>query len=482
MAKKKFYITTSIAYTNDKPHIGFALELIQADVIARYNRIKGKDVWFLTGTDEHGAKVAKKAMQKNKSPQVFCDEVSKKFKELTKVLHISNNDFIRTTDKKRHLPAVHKLWKKLELKGDIYQKEYSGLYCLDCEAFMKKSDLIDNKCPYHKKKPEIVKEKNYFFRLSKYLKKIEKYIKTDKIKIIPLSKKNQTLAFIKKGIDDVSFSRKKDKVKWGIEVPQNKEQLVYVWGDALTNYLSAVHYTDDKSKFRQYWPADIHFIGKDILKFHALIWPAMLLSANLPLFKKIFVHGFITVEGQKMSKSLGNIIDPFVLVKKYGNDSLRYFLLREIPAAEDGDFSYQKFEERYNADLAKGLGNLTARIITLADKVKGQKTKGKNVIQDLKVKKEIDKTLKNYQQALDQFKFNQALTAIWKLIGFCDKYIEEKKPWQKSDQQKTIINDLLLTLKKIADLLGPFLPQTSENILKQITSLKSQSLFPRIES
>lgn len=482
MAEKNFYITTSIAYTNAKPHIGFALELIQADVIARYNRAKGKDVWFLTGTDEHGAKVAKKARQENKRPQVFCDEVSNKFKELTKVLHISNNDFIRTTDKKRHLPAVYKLWKKLQSKGDIYQKEYSGLYCLDCEAFMKRSDLIDNKCPYHKKKPEIVKEKNYFFRLSKYLKKIEKYIKTDKIKIIPLSKKNQTLAFIKKGMDDVSFSRKRDNVKWGIEVPQNKDQLIYVWGDALANYLSAVHYADDKNKFRQYWPADIHFIGKDILKFHALIWPAMLLSADLPLFKKIFVHGFITVEGQKMSKSLGNIIDPFVLVKKYGVDSLRYFLLREIPASEDGDFSYKKFEERYNADLAKGLGNLTARIITLANKVKGQKTKDKNVIQDLKVKKEIDKTLKDCQYALEQFKFNQALADVWKLIGFCDKYIEEQKPWQKSDQQKTIINDLLLALKKIAGLLGPFLPQTSENILEQITSLKSRPLFPRIES
>ncbi len=477
MAKKKFYITTSIAYTNLAPHIGFALEVIQADVLARYHHLLGENVFFLTGTDEHGAKVAKAARKEGKSPKEFVDKIAFKFRELKKVLNLSNNDFIRTTDQKRHWPAVKKIWLKLKENGDIYKKKYKGLYCVGCEAFITKKDLIEGKCIHHQKEPEAVEEENYFFRLSKYSKKIEKAIEKDEIKIIPESRKKEMLNFIKQGLEDISFSRPRKDLKWGIPVPDDESQTIYVWCDALVNYISALGYTKNSIKFKKYWPADIHCIGKDILKFHGGIWPGILLSLELPLPKIIFVHGFITVAGKKMSKSLGNVIDPFELVKKYGTDTVRYFLLREIPATQDGDFTYEKFEERYNSDLAKGLGNLTARVITLAKKFK---IFAKNK-QNPGIKKEIENTWKKYKKALNEFKFNEALVSIWNLISFCDKYIEKEKPWQESKKQKEVISDLLFTINEIAKLLQPFLPETSEKILNQLKTRKSEPLFPRLD-
>ncbi|MDD2696607.1 MAG: class I tRNA ligase family protein [Candidatus Pacebacteria bacterium] len=470
MPKNKFYITTSIAYTNASPHIGFALELIQADTIARYQRFSGKDVFFLTGTDEHGQKVVKAAENAKKKLEEFTDEISSQFKKLKDVLNLSNDDFIRTTDKTRHWPVVQDIWLKLRENGDIYKKKYQGLYCVGCEAFITKKDLIEGKCKIHQKEPEMIEEENYFFKLSKYSEEIEEKIEKNEVKITPAERKNEILSFIRQGLEDVSFSRPRKDLKWGIPVPDDDSQTIYVWADALANYLSALGYPNGE-KFKDYWPPDIQFIGKDILRFHAVIWLGILLSLKLELPKNIFIHGYLTSGGQKMSKSLGNVVDPFELVKKYGTDSVRYFLLREIPSAEDGDFSYEKFEERYNADLAKGLGNLTARVLTLAKNIKPVKEK---------FEKETEKVKNNLKKSLEVPKFNEALVSIWGLIGACDRYIEEERPWEVKENQKEVIGNLLFALNEIAGLIRPFLPETSEKILKQIKIQKSEPLFPRL--
>ena len=473
--KKKFYITSSIAYTNAPPHLGFALEMIQADVLARYHRILGEEVFFLTGTDENGLKNAQAAERAGKTPQEFVDEISAKFRELTKLLNLSKDDFIRTTDRKRHWPTVQKAWLELKDNGDIYRKKYKGLYCVGCEAFVKEKDLSEGKCSIHQKEPEIIEEENYFFRLSKYQKEVEKIIKEEKIRIVPEARKNEILSFIKQGIEDISCSRVKENLKWGIPVPDDDTQIIYIWLEALLNYISALGYGEDGDKFKRFWPADVHCVGKDIFKFHTLLWPAMLFSLGLKLPGIVLVHGFITVAGQKMSKSLGNVIDPFELVKKYGTDAVRYFLLREILPTEDGDFTYEKFEARYNADLASGLGNLVARVITMAGKGNFESR-----IINQELKKKIDKTQKDYKKALEEFKFNEALISVWDLISFCDKYIEKERPWEKSEKQQLTINNLLFAIDNIAQLLEPFLPETSEKIFKQLKTKKSQPLFPRI--
>ncbi|MDD2732012.1 MAG: methionine--tRNA ligase [Candidatus Pacebacteria bacterium] len=477
---KKFYVTTSIPYVNAPPHIGFALELVQADVLARYHRSLKEDVFFLTGTDEHGAKIVKAAKDSGKSLDGFINETSDRFRFLTRALNISNNDFIRTTDTIRHWPAVKKIWLELKGKGDIYKKKYQGLYCIGCEAFYLEKDLISGKCPVHNTKLDVIDEENYFFKLSKYSRKIRKMIERNKIRIIPESRKNEVINFIDEGIEDISFSRSKERY-WGFEVPDDKTQTMYVWVDALPNYISAIGFRENYKKFKKLWPADVHLIGKDIWKFHALIWPGILLSLGLDLPKTIFVHGFITVGGQKMSKSLGNVIDPFVLIEKYGADPLRYYLLREVPPTEDGDFTYEKFNERYNSDLAKGLGNLVSRIRAMADDIGFKKTKDK--ILESKIKE----VKKNYKKALNDFKFNEALRLIWELISLSDKYIEEEKPWNRKDNSVLVLGSLLSVLDNIAELIAPFLPKTSEMILKEIERDKNsfknkrgKALFPRI--
>jgi len=475
MLKNKFYITTSIAYTNAPPHIGFALELVQADVLARHHRPQGEEVYFLTGTDEHGSKVERAAEEENLTPQEFADKISEQFNRLTKILDISNTDFIETTDKERHFPAVKKVWQKLERRGDIYKKKYKGLYCSGCEAFLTEKDLINGRCPVHKTEPQIVEEENYFFALSKYQDKLLSVIQEEKVKIFPEARKNEVISFIKNGLEDISFSRSAKSLKWGIPVPGDESQTIYVWCDALTNYISALGYAQNSEIFQKFWPADVHCIGKDILRFHAIYWPAMLLSIGLPLPKTVLVHGFITSGGQKMSKSLGNIVDPFKLIEKYGPDAVRYFLLREIPTTKDGDFTIEKFEERYNADLAKGLGNLVARVLKLAQ---GQNQESRVENQELKI--QIDKSKKDYKKALDNFQFDVALKAIWELIGFCDRYIERERPWENINNKSSIINDLLLAIKEVAKLLEPFLPETSKKIIEQLKTRKLKPLFPRI--
>jgi len=470
--KKKFYITTSIAYTNAPPHVGFALELIQADVLARYHRALGENVFFLTGTDEHGLKTLRAAEKLNKNPEEFADQTSQKFKELKQTLNLSNDDFIRTTDKVRHWPSVKKIWEKLEKNKDIYKKKYKGLYCAGCEAFVTQKDLVNGKCAIHLKEPELIEEENYFFKLSKYLPEIKNIIEKDKIKIIPETKKNEILGMIEQGMEDVSFSREKDKY-WGFFTPNDENQIIYVWPDALSNYLSALGYAENNEKFKKYWPADVHCIGKDIIKFHALYWPAMLLALELELPKNLFVHGFITANGQKISKSLGNVIDPFELVKKYGTDAVRYYLLREIPSTEDGDFTYEKFEARYNSDLAGGIGNLVARVLGIAGNTKTNKTKLTK-----KTNEKIKEIKNNYELALERFKFNEALLAVWELISYCDKYINDEKLWESKKPE--VISDLFYALNEISDLLLPFMPETAGKIKKACEAGKSEILFPRI--
>jgi len=474
---KKFYISSALPYVNSVPHLGFALEIIQADIIARYHRILGEEVFFLTGTDENGLKIARAAEEVGIEVKEFAKQNSEKFRELKQALNLSSDDFIRTTEE-RHIKAVQKLWKACE--KDIYKKKYKGLYCVGCEKFYKKEELVDGLCPEHKTKPEFVEEENYFFKLSKYEKQLRELIESDAIKIIPESRKNEAIGFLNKGLEDVCISRSTERARgWGIDVPGDSAQKIWCWFDAVINYISALGYGSGDERFQQWWQDNdnkLHVIGKGILVFHSLYWPAALLSANLSLPNKLFVHGYLSVDGQKISKSLGNVIDPYELVEKYGTDAVRYFLLREIPSTKDGDFTIEKFEERYNSDLAKGLGNLVARVLKLAQK-QGQELKIQN--QELEI--QIDKTESDYEKALDNFQFDTVLKSIWELIGFCDKYIEKEKPWEDTENKSSIINDLLLAIEKIAKFLEPFLPETSEKIFEQLKIKKSKPLFPRLD-
>jgi methionyl-tRNA synthetase len=467
---KKTYITTSIAYTNAPPHIGFALELVQADVMARHYRSQGKDVFFLTGTDEHGIKINLKAQEEKKKVEEFTDQISGQFQELTRKLNVSNDDFIRTTDQEKHWPGVFKMWQAI--KKDIYLKKYQGLYCVGCETFLMKKDLVDGKCIYHQKEPEIVQEENYFFKLSKYADSIKEKIENNSIKIIPEKRKNETLSFLKQGLKDVSFSRPKEKAVWGIPLPEDPSHLIYCWADALTNYLSALGYGRNND-YQDFWPADIHFIGKDIFKFHALIWPGMLLSAGLDLPKKIFIHGFVTVNGQKMSKSLNNVINPLDLIEKYGVDAFRHYFLSEISPTEDGDFSEEKFKARYNADLAGGIGNLLARVVVLAKEVDIKKAT-EEIIERVK------ETEEKRVSFLEEFKFNSCLFEIYSLIKFADQYIEKNKPWQKKEDSFQVVSNLVFIVKEIARMISPFMPEASEKMLQQIESKKSEILFKKV--
>ena len=474
---KKYYITTAIDYVNASPHAGHALEKIQADVVARYHRNLGREVFFLTGTDENSLKNVQAAKKEGIPVKELVDKYAKKFYQLKEILNLSFDDFIRTTEK-RHIRGAQKLWQACQ--KDIYKKNYRGLYCVGCEAFYKENELIEGKCPEHQVEPELIEEENYFFQLSKYQKKLKTLVEKDKIKIIPETRKSEILSFIHSGLEDICVSRSKERAHgWGIPVPDDSNQIQWVWFDALSNYITAVGYGQDEEKFKKYWPADIHFIGKGISRFHAIYWPAILISAGLDVPKAIFIHGYITSGGQKMSKSLGNVIDPFELVKKYGTDPVRYFLLREISPTEDGDFTFEKFEERYNADLAKGLGNLVARIITLVQNSNLQ-IPMTNQAPSPKLQRIVNKTREKYKKDLEEFKFNEALVVIWELISFGDKYIEEEKPWENKNQK--VIKDLLIVLSSVAELLKPFLPETSEEILKQIKTKKSRPLFPRLNS
>jgi methionyl-tRNA synthetase len=475
---KKFYITAAIPYVNAAPHIGHALEFVQADVIARYHRLLGEKTLFLTGADENSLKNVRAAEDLGISTKKLCDQNSKKFENLKEGLNVSFDIFQRGTDKKGHWTGAQKLWKKIDKAGDIYKGKYEGLYCVNCEAYYTEKDLVNGLCPEHKKRPEWVKEENYFFKLSKYQKQLKKLIETNKLKIIPETRRNETLAFINQGLEDFSLSRSQERAKnWGVPVPGDDSQIMYVWFDALGIYLTGIGYGWDQALFKKWWPAEVHVIGKGINRFHTIYWPAMLLSAGLDLPKEIFIHGYVTVEGEKISKSLGNVVDPFELARKYGIDPVRYYLLKEIPAYGDGDFSIQRFKEVYNADLANGLGNLVARIAKLASQA--------NIKYQISNIKITDKKFQNYHQFLKKYQFNDTLAFIWGKISQADKYVDSRHPWNlKGEELEKVLDYLVKEVQKIALLIEPFLPETAEKIQKQFKGPKikaGEPLFPRLE-
>lgn len=483
MAKNRFYITTSIAYVNGAPHVGFALESVQADAIARFHKSHGEEVFSLTGTDEHGAKIARAAAAAGQMPKELVDENSAKFKSLKDALNLSWDNFIRTSDQSVHWPVAQEIWTRLVSAGDLYKKTYQGLYCVGHEAFVTQKDLADGKCADHKKEPELISEENWFFKLSKYSKEIEEKIKSDELRIVPETRKNEILSLLKEGLEDISFSRPFKDLSWGVPVPGDATQTMYVWADALSNYISG--YGGIKNWEES--PADVHLVGKDILRFHAAIWPAMLLSAKLKLPKAIFVHGHILVNGEKMSKSVGNVIDPFELVQKYGTDPVRYYLLREIPSGNDGDFSYEKFVERYNGDLANGLGNFAARVLTLCAQI-GELPADRL---ESEVAEKIKETQSEVAKKFNEFRLNEAISSTWELLKFGDQYVNIHKPWDKaiSAEEKTVsLSNAVQILEALAKLVSPFMPETSDKILKGILTEdkliranKIGNLFPRLE-
>jgi len=469
-SKPKFYITTAIAYVNAAPHLGHALEFVDTDAIARHKRLQGFDVYVLTGTDEHGVKIYNTARKKGIEPQALVDENALHFRGLKPLLNFSYDDFIQTSNKERHWPACQKIWQKLVDKGDIYEQDYEGLYCEGCELFMKESELVDGMCPIHRKAPTPLREKNYFFRLSKYSEQIVQLIESDTLKIVPEVRKTEFLNMAKEGLLDVSFSRPRSVLPWGVDVPNDPEQVMYVWCDALTNYISAIGYAKETDKFKKYWPADMHVIGKDIVRFHAGIWIGMLLSAGLPLPKSILVHGFLTHNGDKMSKTLGNIVDPVDFVHKYGTDALRYYLLREIPVGRDGDFSDKLFIERYNADLANNLGNFVNRLTTLIQRYQVGNFTFDKWSDDYK--KRVEDTWRKYLADMDGYNLHEAVFHVWRLIDHANKMMEDQKPWSliKEDVEKgrAVLCNQLELLRHVTMMIAPFIPESSAKIRAQI--------------
>ena len=463
MVKKTFYITTPIYYTNSSPHVGSAYTTIAADVLARWNKLKGHDVFFLTGTDEHGQKIQEAAKEKNIKPKEFVDKISNEFKESFRLLNISNDNFIRTTARE-HEREVKKVLQKLYKKKYIYKGYYESYYCVGCEQYIRESDLKGGKCILHNTKPELRKEEAYLFKLSKFQNKLLTLIKSGKYCILPDTRKNEVISFIKTGLKDISISRLKEKVYWGIELPFDKKHTCFVWVDAFWNYITGLKI---KKQFNKFWPADVQLMANDILRVHATIWPALLLATGNKLPKTLFIHGYFTINGQKMSKSLGNVISPNYLVKEYGVDPLRYFLMRHIPFGQDGDFSEDALKNRLNDELANDLGNLVSRTLSLA---------GKNFKNVKKQKVELKIYLKKIENLMDNFELDKALAEIFKFIQSCNQYINKNKVWElKGKEQEIKVYNLLEALRIISILLNPFMPETTEKINKQL-NIKSGKL------
>jgi methionyl-tRNA synthetase len=499
MDSKNFYITTTLPYVNAAPHIGFALEIVQADVIARSQRKRGKEVFFNTGTDEHGLKIYQKALDEKKNPQVYCDEYAAKFGLLKEKLNLSYNNFIRTTDP-HHIKAAQEFWKRCEASGDIYKTSYKAKYCVGCELEKTDSELVGGRCPIHPNKDlEIIEEENYFFRFSKYQKPLLDLYGADPEFVIPAARHKEIYSFVKGGLQDFSISRLKNKMPWGIPVPGDDNHVMYVWFDALVNYISCLGWPtfapqmcgaaagEARNLFTEFWGTKenrnaVQVAGKDNLRQQTAMWQAMLMSAGLPNSKQVFIHGYITSRGQKMSKSLGNVVNPISLADRYGIDAVRYYLLREIPGWDDGDFSQEKFEQRYNGDLAGGLGNLLARTLAMANKLNAEEENSDDGLKTAIIKAEARSS-----EEINSYKFNEALIAIWDLVAFCNKIVEKEKPWEQGSQElidknRKVIGNLLFALKKIGEMIEPFLPGTSLAIADQLESKKSSPLFPRINN
>lgn len=497
---KKFYVTTPIYYVNSVPHLGHAYTTIACDILARYKRQQGFDVRYLTGTDEHGANIEKSAAAKGISPKVWTDEVSAKYRALWKILNISYDDFIRTTDPK-HEEVVQAIFEKLLKSGDIYLGSYSGKYCTSCEQYYNESEILEgNLCPVHKKPLTEVNEETYFFKLSRYEKPLLKFYEEHPEFLSPKYRANEIINFVKGGLQDLSVTR--TKVKWGIPVKSNPAHTIYVWFDALINYISAAGVgtllCEDKTlheaqlaqiraeKFEDLWPADLHMVGKEIFRFHSVIWPAVLMALNLPLPQKVFAHGWWTVEGEKMSKTLGNVIDPAELGAKYGVDPVRAFLFREVPFGQDGDFSMESFKNRYNSDLANNIGNLLSRTLNMAAKNIGELPE--RIEGDFELLKKSADVEKEIEKAYNELAFDKVLEYIYGFSSELNKLVNDKKPWEMAktnpDGAKQVLLELIACQRKTALWLEPFMPTIAKEMQKRLAAGKIEKyapLFPRLE-
>ncbi len=471
---KNFYITTTLPYVNAAPHIGFASEIVYADVRARFEKLIGNEVIFNTGTDEHGAKIWQKAQEEGLDVQEYVDGYASKFDELKEMLNLSYTNFVRTTDE-THVKAAQKLWKRVDANGFIYKKQYSVKYCVGCELEKTDSDLDNGYCSLHPDKElELIEEENYFFKFSEFGDKLLKLYKNNPEFVVPEKRLNEIRAFVERGLQDFSISRLTNKMPWGVHVPGDDSQVMYVWFDALTNYISTLGWPTDVKNFEKFWgtkenPNAIQIAGKDNLRQQSAMWQAMLMAADLPTSKQVFINGFIGVDGQKMSKSIGNVIAPLEMVERYGVDGTRYLLLTKGNFGEDNDISWDKMDAKYNADLANGLGNLTARIITLAGDIKYNVPK-------------VD--IKQLQNDIEKMSLNIALESIWKIVGDANKYIEETKPWElgKKDEDgfERVMKKLLVDLHTISILLKSFLPETANKIQDALKTRERVILFERI--
>lgn len=477
MEKNNFYITTTLPYVNAKPHVGFAKEIVEADVLARFHRGQGDDVFFNTGTDEHGQKIFQKAQEQGLTAQAYCDNMLPEFDRLKSALGLSYDAFIRTTDAE-HIKAVQEFWKLCEKNGDIYKKNYKVKYCVGCELEKTDSELLDGKCPDHPNlEIEIIEEENYFFRFSKYQQALLDLYARQPDFVLPMKRLNEVRNFVEKGLEDFSISRLKSKMAWGVPVPGDDEHVMYVWFDALVNYISTLGWPDNPENFEKFWPG-VQVCGKDNLRQQSAMWQAMLISAGLPTSRQIFVNGFITVGGQKMSKSLGNVISPYEMAEKFGTDATRYLLLVGSNFGEDFDITWEKLIERYNADLANGLGNLVSRIIKLSESI--------DIELGLSEKDEENIFFEPIKNFFGELRLEQALLHIWHSIERDNKYMQEKKPWELAKTNKADFEHTMKTLCQnlyiISQRIKPFMPETSEKIKKALETKKLDSvLFQRIK-